>query len=335
MALQLVVGVATVLVLYRVAALLVGRGTALAVGVAAAVWPTSIYWTRYIETETLFLFLLSCFLLVCTRQLVAPSTSWKRWSSLAVSAAGVVACRSVGIFIVWAGLIVLGAAAIRRRRGAASACRAALVVVAGSILAVIAVLSLPGTRDEVLGLRNVSDSLWSSTRAFHADLEHAQRRTSLPGDIRSLPDGERDRELSHRALRFIREHPGDYATRAGVRFTNFWFPWLTADWSAGHLVLDALLSLGLVTLALGAVVVVPGGPRRQVLVLLVAVVAVQALAVTFGELDSDGRYRVPVELCLLLMAGMTIDAVLARRREALHSAIEPAVASTAHSGTVN
>jgi hypothetical protein len=127
----------------------------------------------------------------------------------------------------------------------------------------------------------------------------------------------------------MREHPGDYVSRAGIRFANFWFPWITADWSYAHRGLDLILSLGLVTLALGALLVVPAGPRRQVLVLLVAVAAVQALAVTFGELDGDGRYRVPVELCLLLLGAMTLDGLLTRRGALRHGGMECDVGSTA------
>jgi Dolichyl-phosphate-mannose-protein mannosyltransferase len=320
--LQIVVGVATVVVLYRLAMLLVRPGVAMAIGAAAAVWPTFVFWTRYIETETLFLFLLSCFLLVCARQLVTPGMTWRRWLGLATSAAGVAVCRTVGILVVWAGLAVLLAAFALRRGSVARARRTVLAAGVATLLAVTVMVALPVSRNRVLELRSVSDSLWSSTRTFHSSVEHAQRRTSLPRDVRGLPADEQAREVSDRALTFIREHPFDYGSRVGVRVINFMFPWLTADWGLSHRLLDEVLSLGLVALTLGALHVVPKGPRRQVLLLLLAVAGVQALAVAFGELDSEGRYRVPVELCLLLVAGMALDGFLTRRRRAAHARVE-------------
>jgi hypothetical protein len=294
--------------------LILDPGPALAVGAAAAVWPTFLHWTRFIETETLFLFLLSCFLLMCARELLAPSPRWTRRLGLAASATGVVLCRSVGILVVGGALLVLLGASVRRRRGAASARRAVLAAALISALTVVGVLALPPTREKVLGHTNVAWALYLSTTSFHSDLDHAQRRTAPPEDLRDLPREEQNQELSERGLNFIRERPADYMSRVGIRFSNFLFPWLEADWSRAHLALDMFLSLGLIALALGAAFVPSPRPRREFLVLLAVVIAIQTLVVTFGEIDSDGRYRVPVELPLLLLAGVTFEWAHRRRR---------------------
>lgn len=321
-ALHLVLSVATVVVLYQLARLILEPRTALVVGAAAVVWPSFLFWTRFIVTETLFLFLLACFLLVCTRQLFTPSASWTRRLSLVASATSVALCRSAGILIVWGALLVLLGASVRRRRGPANARRAVLGAVVVSMLCVASVLAVPPTREKVLGLTNVSWALWLSTVKFHADLDHAAIAAAPPRDLRDLPQDEQNRELSERGLEFIRERPADYVSRVGIRVANFWFPWLTADWSRSHVGLDVLLSLGLAMLALGAFFAPPAGARRDVLALLLVVIAIQTLVVAFGELDSDARYRVPVELPLLVVAGMTLDGVR-RRINRVPAVVEP------------
>ncbi len=313
--LHLLLGVATVAVMYRLATLFLERGPALLVGAGAAMLPAALHWSHYILSETLFLFIVSVFLLACAQRLVDPQ--WDRLRLGVVAALGLLVAftRPSGVLIVWSATVCLVGVTASHRRDAVTARRAVGATVIASLLVLAAVLAVPATRHRLLGLPTVYTSIWLSTRTFDSDIDHVAREIELPKEIEALDDPERGNELRERSFEFIREHPGDYVSRAGIRFTNFWFPWLTARWSRAHLALDAAVSLSLVGLSICGLVLVRSRAARNVMVMLALVALVQGVLVAFSQLDSEGRYRLPAELALLPVAGAGVQGLWHRLRQ--------------------
>lgn len=321
--LHLALGVATVVVMYRIASLFLERGPAILVGAGTAMLPAALHWSHFILSETLFLFVVSVFLLVCAQRLVDPH--WDRLRLGVVSALGILVAvtRPSGVLTVCvAGLCLIGVT-VSRERGGSAARRAVGATVLASLVAVALVLAVPATRHRLLGLPTVYTSIYLSTRTFDSDIEHVARAIELPDEVGALEDPERGRELRKRSFEFIRERPGDYVSRAGIRFTNFWFPWLTARWSNAHLALDAAVSLTLVGLSVCGLVLVRSSRARNVMVMLALVALVQGVLVAFSQLDSEARYRLPAELALLPVAGAGVQGLWhrVRRRAPSPSAI--------------
>jgi hypothetical protein len=313
--LHLALGVATVVVMYLLATLFLEPVFAFGVGVVVAVLPTALHWSRYIYSETLFLLILSLFLLACVHQAVQPSTDWRRLGVLALTAFATVITRPSGWLIVWTAALCLVGFTVSDRSGRDAARKAVTRALVASIALAVAILAIPPTREGVLESPTVYTSLWVSTRSFTSEIGHVERGLSLPPDLRDLEPSAQGAEMRARAFDFIRNHPVDFASRGGIRFVNFWFPWITASqWSRAHFAIDVALSLALVVFSIYALVTTRLQAARRVILMLALVALLQGVLVGLSQLDSEARLRLPVELTLLPVAAAGVQNLVARLR---------------------
>ncbi len=304
-ALHLGLAAGTVVLLHRTARLFVGPVPALAVAGLAALQPTAIFWFPRILTETLFVFVMVTFVYACARSMLNPRG--KGWLVFPLAIAPLlVISRPVGLPIVWVGALGVVWSRVHETSDRE---RARNVLIAGALLPVVLlglVFAVGPLREKAFDNASVSVSLWNSTRIWTSDIDHVNRGTTRPAELADLEGDAFHSEIADRSIEFIREHPGDYLSRAGIRFTNFWFPWLTADWSPGHRLYDAALSLLLVGAGLYAIIRPPTGPGRRVVYLLGSVALLQGLIVGVSQIDSEARYRLPAEAPLVALVGVAV-----------------------------
>jgi hypothetical protein len=146
----------------------------------------------------------------------------------------------------------------------------------------------------------VAQSLWLSTRVSTNNIDEilTMQDPGLPPDT---PEHELIEYKVAHATRFIADHPWQYLAMAAKRFVAFWYPWLFARWSLAHNLIDAVLSLAL-TLGALALLIRGSGHTRRMGAIPIAFALSLALLTAFSQIDSDGRYRLPSELLLLVVA---------------------------------
>jgi len=314
--LHLALGVGSAIVFRRLARLFIGPGPALAVGLIVAAYPSLLFWTRYVLTEAAFVFALGLFALACGCVVVDGQLSRKRLLALGASTLFMVITRPTGIVLVVVGAFAVAHAVVSARRGNDRARRAMTWSVLGIVLLMTVVLAVPSTRERVLRYPTVAVSLWNSTRFWTSDINdvlQGQRQPESAAFLR-LSEDERNRELSKRALTWIGDHPSDYVSRAGWRLGNFWFPWITAEWSRAHFVGDILLTVILYGVAIAAALLSRAGRERRMVALLGGLALVQGFLVMFSQIDSEARYRLPAEILLVPVSGIVFERLGERRR---------------------
>lgn len=322
--LHVALGVGTAIVFRRLACLFVGSTTALLVGLAAACYPSLLFWTHYILSESLFVFVIGLFALAGAHVVVDGRLSRRRVLALAATTVMMIFTRPTGGFIALSGLLTVAYTVVSVQHGVRTARRVLAASAVGVVLLATLVLVVPAGRDRVLGNATVAQSLWKSTRVWRFDIDHVSTGQLTPPDLKQLPADERDRELSDRALTWIEDHPVDYVTRSGLRFGNFWFPWVTAAWGSAHRLGDALLTVLLYGGAVAAVLLARPGRQQRMVVLLGVLALTQGALVMISQIDSEARYRLPAEAALLPLLAIPVDRFIeglgARRRPAAATA---------------
>lgn len=295
----------TVLLLYRTGTSLVSRPVGLLAAGAAAIYPPFLLWLPYILTETLFLLCLAAYAYAYLRVLDRPRP--------AIVACYVIAC---GLFIasrpsatpcVFFSWIVMAAYFATRRwglaRGVVTVGAVATVLVAAGV---VVVGSSERVRGRLLSMPTIGQTLWASTQYSTGNLLELRRIEQLDQEIHTRfrgDDAER-REYAYKvreARQFITSHPAQYLGIAARKLVAFWFPWAFADtWSPSHRAVDAAVSI---VLAIGFLLSLT---TRSVegwrWAGLTAMAAAFALLSAFGQIDPDGRYRLPAELIVLVLA---------------------------------
>src|SRR5207237_10882038 len=102
-------------------------------------------------------------------------------------------------------------------------------------------------------------------------------------------------------------------------FLSFWTPWWYLDWSKRYRVIDALLSLSLIVAGCCAPLF---RVRRWAWAVPITFAVLLALESAFGQIDADGRYRLPAEVLLIAPAAVTISGLLHTQRRSNPSAVE-------------
>lgn len=256
-------------------------------GIAVMFQVYFIFWALYILTDSLFLTVLTGFILVvlwyAKRGGIKPLIVLIAVSCLLLfSRPSSVVALPIGwgyaVYVRWGKMVLVRLSAV------------ALVVLVG-------ILSIPPTRDMVLGFPTIYQSLWLGARTSTNNIDEITEGFKF-----DLPDGvsEKNYKLGVFA-NFVKEQPVKYIAMCGQRLVSYWHPWIWAKWELPHKTLEFVYSFFMTAIIGVAVFWRKVGKEKW---LLLSLAGGFSLLTVFGQIDSDVRYRLPAELCVLLLAVM-------------------------------
>jgi len=192
-----------------------------------------------------------------------------------------------------------------------------LTVAAGLVCLAIAIVPwlLPQSRNDLLKLPTVAQTLWLSTKVRTGKISELEQAKILPESLRVAPISEQYDYKMRESLAFIHERPALYVSMGVQRFGNFWTPWRHLDWSPRHRFIDAVVSVSLI---LGTIASLRFRPRMMPWTTLIGCAIALTLESAFGQVDADARYRLPAEVLLIPTTSLTLaylwmKAALSRR----------------------
>ena len=296
--LHTVLSTLTVLLLYLSASRIMGKAHGIFVGLIASVYPLFFFYLPYVLSETPFLFSLSLLIFVFTFYLEKPSA--KRLLGVALSCFLLLGSRPASVAI----LIPIISVVIWQKVRSYPLIFMGWLFVLG--IALILLFQSPSLKEKVLRNPTVSGQLTLSVRHYSNNFEAYFRaiRDMDEFTLTQVPKGaslpERLELHSLGALKWIRENPGRYLGACLTRFFCFWFPGvLQGSWSWRHVLFDTFLALFLLGGAIGFLRAFPFKIQAWALVLMALSLALMS---AFLTMDTDGRYRLPAELMLLILA---------------------------------
>lgn len=293
---QAILGAATCVVLGYAARHLGGKRAAWATGLIAACYPELIYWTGFVITETLYVFVIALSLLALARLLEAPTGSRALITGLLFGAATLVRPVILGLAIV---LIVWGLLLPRWRRAAA-------VGAAG-----LAVALAPWVVRNELALHTLTVSTQSGMILYEGDSPHTNAGSGgylSAGDFKplhlrpGLSEVQINDAYQSAALRWMRDHPVQVLARVPHKLWNMWRPTYAGSSTLNKLVTYSTYPLLLLLGFCGLVLARRRGPLGWVLIAFV-VYHLVFHALVFGTI----RYRLPIEAVLTITAGMAVS----------------------------
>ena len=281
------------LLFYKISRLITGLDRmSFLVSLAVVFYPSFLFWSRYILTDTFFLMVLLWHILSVLTLLNKPKST-RALAGLILSSLAVLFSRptSLPVLLISTGFILF------HRWGK----KAMLFLALGIVVCTVLLLGIPAAREKILSLPSVYQSLWLSTRLSSTDIEALTEAYKFEDEI---PPGMSEAEFKLNSFKdFVIRHPVEYAGVCLKKFAAYFYPWVWAKWALYHKILDALLSIFLTVIAFYAVL-----DRRinsyKYYFLLFALGF--CLLTVFGQIDSDGRYRLPAELCILLLLPLII-----------------------------
>jgi hypothetical protein len=234
---NLVLSLATIVIVYAIAAVLFDRATATIAAVALAAWPGQIYFTSLTLSEPLFTFLFALAFLLMV--IVSDNTRWR--ASLLVGFGFVLALaaltRGQALILLPIAVITWGAAGYRWRPAIGWAMLAALIVATG--MAPWVVRNERELGSPVLLATNFGPNLWIGNH------DGATGRMNIPEVEPPQPErGEKnqsefevaaDRLALRKGLGFMLTHPADEVSLSLVKVRAMYESDATAlDWNAGY-----------------------------------------------------------------------------------------------------
>jgi len=319
--LHMALSMGTVVFLYDAARQFTTRRVAIGVVAVAAIYPALLLWSPFVLSETPFFFFLAFFLSSLLHVIARPQGTRRaaRVAVFVLAAALLLFARPVSLAILSVTVGAFCYVALRDRIGSLAARRVWLGGMALGLLAASAVFAFDAPlRTTIVRYPTIAQSLWLSTRYSSSSFREwqpiAEANATLAARFAGDMNGLWDYKVGE-AVDFVRAHPETYVAMAGRRFFSYWLPGLFSDgWSASHRLLDLLLA-GALYIGVAAALY-----RRRDLTRWTLLAAALALGIltSFSQLDTDGRYRVPAELILLLLAvdgwSALLMSVLARWR---------------------
>ena len=294
----------TVFFLYRIGTALRSQNLGLFVGLAAAVYPSFLFWLPYILTEIVFLCCLAAYTCACLSFIARPRPMTAAWS--AVACAPFLLSRPTAIPCAVCSWLILAACLASRRWGAVKGL--ALTTAVATAVVAIGVAAVASSKDvqvRLLSMPTLGQTLWASTKTSTGNLGDLQRLERLDQTLhdrfRGRPEKDEYEFKVREATAFIADHPLEYLGMGARKLAAWWFPWLVTDtWSLFHRVVDAVVTIALsvgffLSFRTGAL------PRWQAAALTGMALSF-ALLSAFGQIDPDARYRLPAELLVLVMA---------------------------------
>lgn len=303
--LQAVLGALTCNCLLAVGRWSLGERTGLAAALACAVFPYTVFWSGFLLSEALCML----FVTAATWALLRTGTSARSAIPWAVLCGlGALTRPNVGLLFVLGLPWVLG----RSRRPLISA--AAAVAAFGLTLLPWTVRNyevhgrfIPVTTMGGFVLYEGNNPIVASTPAL--------RGRSLPGNLGrdepefNLPEVEQDRALGEKAVRFMRENPGEMPGLVAIKFVRLWnpFPQLDSIWQRWLAFLTLVPVTALFCIGLLIAVV-----RRERIVwpLVLPILAVTITGLVYW---ADARIRSPADPMVLLLAAHGLIAGVGRR----------------------
>ncbi len=321
---QAVLSVLTALLIYVLGTRMFDRRVGLLAAAVLCFYPSLLFASLTILTETLFTFLLVLFAVVCERCIATRSMRW------AGAAGAVLALAALTRSVLWpfpvvaAPLLVLLVQAPHLRRAGV-----AVVFLAGYAI-VIAPWAIRNTRlqhvptvvDTMGGFnlwmgnyeRTPDDRIWAAVeqngiRDFSAALEQAFH-------TQPLTEGDKDRWGRQEAFRYMRAHPLTTAKRSVLKFADFWgldrelVAALAAGfyhppaWARYPVMLASTIAYPLVMVfaCLGLFMVRPRSMPAHVLVIALVLFVCALHTVVFGH----SRYRLPLMPFFFVYAGAAV-----------------------------
>lgn len=298
-------GAATVVALAAIAHRLAGRDAALATGIMAAFYPHLVFWTGYVLTETLYVFILSVALLAAARAL--ESNRPLRRAAMAgalFGAASLVRPVALGFGIM---LAVAGIFSTRYRVRVLLGLGTLTLVLAPWVARNAVVLDSP-----IITSTESGHVLWqgNSPEASGGSRGYVD---GLDFEPLELPEGisetEADRIHRAEALSWMAKHPARVAALIPKKLWNMWRPTYQGA-SALNSTVTYVTYLPLLALAVPGLVL---SRRRDVLGgIVVAFVAYHL--VVHGLVTGMIRFRLPVEAVLTIPAGVTVGMFVEKSR---------------------
>jgi hypothetical protein len=292
----------TVLLMYLTAVRLAGRTYGLVVGALASLYVPFLFWMPYVLTETTFLFTVALYVWASAALLMQPNA---RTSVIwAVAAALFIVGRPSGPPVAALTFLVLACYFFARWRGPRPALIAGISIVVLAGVAFATALSTPAIRQRILRMPTVVQSLWVSTKVSTGNMAETRALGLLDEQVDRLflgapPEAKTAYKIND-AREFIERNPGTYVGMALEKLFAFWIPWAFTDaWSRAHRAVDAAISL---SLTIGLLLTPWTSIRRSMLWLIAVMTVAFAVLSAFSQIDPDGRYRVPAELPVLLVA---------------------------------
>ena len=268
-----------------------------------AVYPNLLFWMPYILTETAFVFVLLAS--VWTLLNFLADVSGRRAALVVLAGGCLFFLRPVAPLLVACGTVVI--ATSWARRFAPLSARRVMMWTSVAVVAVgVLPWSIPSSRAALVRIPTIAQTLWLSTLVVHGTQAEISR-AATPVGVREWPDSEQYAYKADAAGRFIREHPIQYLEMGVRRFVSFWTPWWYLDWSTRHRAIDATLSLSLIVAACCAPLF---GAKRSAWAVLLGFALLLACESAFGQIDADGRYRLPAEVLLIAPAAATVAGLL-------------------------
>jgi hypothetical protein len=303
---QVGLGTATVVIVARLTARETNNRLAgLCAGVIAAIHISFVFWTPYVLSETLFLFLLAC---SADRALqLARSNHPARDAVLvALLVIATIGVRPTGISFALAVVVLIVAFGLSNWRSLAP-----LALGFCLPLAAVGVVAI-----DVDGAR-LAD--WTRSGVQNGLLETDAGRATSGVDIdvnpppiaQSLPPGQSEEFLQTGPLVFAAHHPEFVLAQLARKLRLFWAPVLP-EYSATHAVGSTLYFLALYALAIIGV----ASQRSLSPFVLLCVTSVILFTMTslITIVDYDQRYRLPAELFLIPLAGVGVSGLIMKVR---------------------
>jgi hypothetical protein len=310
---QSIIGAATAVVLARLTARETHSVSAgVCAGAIAAVHISFVFWTAYVLSDTLFLLLVA----VCADRVLAlrnskhPGLDAGLLGCLALLS---IAARPTGIVycVALLPLIVIAARRSARRMAlllAAFCLPAVLLVIMGTVGGYAAhsdlPMAVPGRVADWARSGVENGLLWTeSGRATSGvDLD-----VSPPPIVNSLPPDQRNEFLQVGPLGFAAHHPEFLLQQEFRKLRTFWAPALP-EYSWIHAVVASAYFVSLYGLAIVGLAQIRRPTPMVTLASLTIVLFTLTSLITF--VDYDQRYRLPVELFLVPLAGVGLAALL-------------------------
>lgn len=298
---QAFLGTVAVLIVYLMARNFAQPKAAFWAGVIVAIHPWLIYWTGFILTETLFVFLLASSVLFFTRMMRTPSLRIGVVVGVTFGLASL--CRPLALLI-FVTLLIMSPCLFPKLKPAWPR-------IAVATLTLLLVMSPWIIRNYLLFDAFIPTSLEkgfsfyvgnnpAASLVYGGPAPNAPPTSYLPPGIDAMTDSQADSYLQTLALQFIYQNPVRFIELSISRLYLFWSP-IYPTYSLLHDIINCIVYLPLYIAAIVGLAELKSRNRPLFwvfLVLLVVPTVVQSVTIV----DLDQRFRLPLQPFLAILA---------------------------------
>ena len=273
-----------------------GTRAGILAGLACALEPAFLQWSRYLLTDVFGLLGLAVLL-----ERVTAKPSATRALTTGIACATVFLTRAaLALPAAVCGVVVASRGGIRRL--ALLALGAALLVGPLSLRNLIAIGTPVPYRDQGLQLM-YAGTMWSPVGRATQGVD-----INYPPGLFTLDPAEREQFYRREITSFMTSQPVEFIALLLRKFAWFWHP-AYPEWSLTH---RALSTIYLSTLYVLAILGIVMSWRDHLTKTAIAMVGAIALTASLTIVDYDARYRLPAELCLIVLAAPAVNALVGR-----------------------